>query len=400
MSEYIYKAKGEEGDKEGTIIAENEVEAARILKDKGLIPVVLKRQKEKKKRSLSLFSRISVTDKLMFTRNLMVMTKADLPLPRSLQVISGQMENKKFRKVLGDIEKELVKGESFSESLSNHPDVFSSLFVNMIEVGEASGGLSDVLEVLSKQMHRKHELRSEIIGALIYPAVIILAMIAIGVGMLVFVVPKISETFVEIGIDLPPTTQFVINLGNLFRDQWHLFVGGLGLLVFLFLRFKKEERFKESMGWMGMRLPIVSELVEKINAAQTLRALSSLLSVGVSLPSALEITAGVSKNIFYKRELLDSIERVTKGERLSTTLEGKEIYPSLVTQMISVGEETGETSSILDNLADFYEDKVTRFSQNLTSILEPVIMFIVGAAIGFFAISMIQPMYSMIGAMQ
>lgn len=401
MPEFNYKARDEKGRvRQGTVTAENKDEVARQLKNESLTPVSLKEKKKKGSVEISFLTRISTTDKLMFTRNLTVMTRAGLSLPRSLEVISLQLDNKKFKEVLEEIRVQIIKGEGFSDGLAKHPKVFSKLFVSMIRVGEKGGKLGDVLEVLGRQMERKHELESEIMGALIYPIVIILAMIGIGIGMLVFVVPKISATFTEIGIELPASTRFVMGLGGFMKNNWYLIIGGLVALVFSFISLKKQTWFKKGMSWFSMRLPIVSPLIERINAASTLRALSSLISAGVSLPEALDIMSDISSNYYYRKNIQEAKEKVIKGETLSSALENRDTYPPLVVQMMAVGEETGETSSILDKLADFYEEKVTRSTQNLASILEPIIMLLVGAAIGFFAISMIKPMYSMMGAIK
>lgn len=404
MPKYLYKAKTEEGeDLKGELVAENSSEVARLLREKGLILISTKRLDKKKKVlsfSLPFFNDVSLSEKMMITRNLRVMISAGLPLPRALKVLSEQTKNKKLVSILKGISKGLREGKSFSDCLAEHKDVFSDLYLSMVRVGEKGGTLEDSLGVLSRQMERQHELKSEITGALIYPSVIILAMCGIGAAMIVLVVPKIAATFEELGTELPATTKFVIGLGTAVSSYWYLFlVGGLGLVV-LFSQLLKMEAVKRVTSYIGLKAPFISDLVKKINAAYTLRSLSSLISAGVPLPESLDVMATTSSNYYYQKAIRRAREEVKKGEKLSNLLEGKGIYPSLVIQMLAVGEETGETSTILDKLADFYEDQVARSMKNLASVIEPVIMLLIGGVVGFFAISMIQPMYSMLSAIQ
>jgi len=271
----------------------------------------------------------------------------------------------------------------------------------MIKVGEETGTLEKVLEVLSLQMERENDLKSKIKGAMVYPAVIICAMIGIGILMLVTVVPQLAATFVELDIELPATTRFVIFLGNFLAQKWYLAIIFLFFLVFLFWQFLKTKLGKRMTDSITLKLPIISPMIKNTNSAYTVRTLSSLIAAGVPLPRALEITSRTLGNIYYQNALMEAAEKVRKGEKLSEALKPYEtIYPLTVIQMVSVGEETGETSNVLTRLADFFEEEVSNSTKNLASVIEPVLMLIIGAAVGFFAVSMIQPMYSMLGAIQ
>ncbi len=386
----------------GSLNAEDKSELARELRGKGLVLISAKDEEEDKSSfnfTLPFLNNVSIKEKLMLTRNLKVMISAGLALPRALQTLAAQSQNKKLKEVLEDIRKNVIKGEEFSSCLEKHSDVFSDLFVSMVKVGEASGKLEEVLEVLSRQMERNHELKSEIMGALIYPAVIILAMMGIGMGMLVFVVPKISETFEQLDAELPQTTQFVIGLGNALSTHWYLFLAGAAAAGLFFYYFLRTKLGKKITGYLGLKLPLISPLVKKISSAYSLRSLSSLIKAGVSLPKGLGIIAGTTGNLYYKKALIHSSKEIKKGVKLSEVLgEYDNLYPPLVIEMIAVGEETGETSNILEKLADFYEAEVTNATKNLASVIEPVVMLLIGGAVGFFAISMIQPMYSMLSA--
>ena len=406
MPKYIYTAKTSTGESQtGTMEAKDEHQLARTLRQQGLILIRAElEEKEKKKRkfeiSLPFFGGVSLTEKMMFTRNLQVMIAAGLPLPRAIGTLAEQAKSKKFKKALLGIGEEITRGKSFSDSLSPYSDIFPELFQSMVKVGEEAGTLEEVLTVLSQQMEREHDLKSKVTGAMIYPAIIILAMLGIGILMLIMVVPKLAETFEELAVELPITTKMVIGLANFLVSKWYLVILALFFLFFLFWQLIKTKGGKKIIDMFTLKIPIISPIVKKTNSASTVRTLSSLISAGVPIVRSLEITSGTLGNIYYKIAMAEATEKVRKGGKLSDALKPYEdIYSPIVIQMIAIGEETGETSNILAKLADFFEGEVANATKNLTAVIEPVLMLIIGAAVGFFAISMIQPMYSMLGAL-
>lgn len=409
MPRYFYNAKSLKGESQtGILEAKDEYQLARILRQQGLILIKAElEEKEKKPRfqfggvSLPFLGGVSLVEKMMFTRNLQVMIAAGLPLPRAMEVLSSQAKSKKFKEAISAVKEEISKGKSFSDSLARFPRVFSELFQSMVRVGEESGTLEEVLKVLSSQMERQHELSSKIQGAMIYPAVIICAMLGIGVLMLIMVVPQLSATFKELNIELPLTTRLVIGLADFLIKRWYLFILIVIFAAFLFWQTIQTKIGKRILDNLSLKVPIISPIVRKSNAAYTVRTLSSLIAAGVPIVRALEITAGTLGNAQYKTAIDAAGEQVRKGGKLSEALKPYgNIYPIMVIQMIAVGEETGETSSILVKLADFFEEEVGNATKNLASVIEPVLMLIIGAVVGFFAISMVQPMYSMLGAIQ
>jgi type IV pilus assembly protein PilC len=403
MPKYSFFAKSLEGKTEkGVLEAKDEFELAKALKERGLILIRAEKVKEKKRFQFSLPSRgVPLSEKMFFTRNLKVMISAGVPLPRAILSLSQQAKNKRFKNALEKISEKIVKGEKFSDAISSFPQIFNEFYQNMIKVAEETGRLEEVLEILARQMERENELRSKIIGALIYPAVIVCALIGIGILMLVVVVPKLAETFKELGVQLPLTTRIVISLGTFLEKNFLILFISLIFLIFLFLQFLRTKVGKRIFDKISLSLPIFSSLVKKSNSASTARSLSSLISAGVSLPRALEITGNTLGNVFYKEVLFEAAEKVRKGGKLSESLKPyQKIYPLTLISMIEIGEETGETSEVLSKIADFYESEVSDTAKNLTSIIEPVLMLIIGAAVGFFAISMVQPMYSMMGAIK
>ena len=261
--------------------------------------------------------------------------------------------------------------------------------------------MEGVLSHLTLQLEREHDLRSKIQGALMYPAVVVTAMIGVGVIMLVGVVPNLAKTFKELGVALPPTTRFVIGLGDFLSHQWYI-----ALLLFLVVVFASWRALKSKQGkWfidgLMLRLPLFSSLVRKINSAFFARTLSSLIGAGIPIVKSLEITSTVLDNGRFRRALEDAALQVRKGAKLSQSLKSSgKLYPLVVLQMLEVGEETGQTGEILAKLADFFEEEVNAITKNMASIIEPVLMLLMGAVVGFFAVSMIQPMYSMLGAVK
>jgi len=267
----------------------------------------------------------------------------------------------------------------------------------MVRVGEESGTLEENLGVLTRQMEREEALKSKIKEAMLYPAVIIIAMIGIGVMMLIVVVPKLAQAFAELELELPLTTKIVVGLGTFLAEKWYLAI--LLLIIFIFfsqaaLKIKKGKKILDGL-FLGM--PIISPIVKKTNAAYTVRTLSSLITAGVPLVRSLEIVVETLGNFYFKEAISQSIDKVKKGEKLSQALRPYgNLYPLTVIQMLEVGEETGETSAILEKLGDFFEEEVTNTTKNLTAVIEPILMLIIGGVVGFFAVSMVQPMYSML----
>ena len=271
----------------------------------------------------------------------------------------------------------------------------------MIKVGEESGTLEDVLKVLTEQMEREHDLRSKILGALMYPAVILGAMAGIGVLMLIMVVPKLAETFKELDVELPATTRLVIFLGNFLAEKWYLAILIIVAIVILIRLAARTKQGKKLIDKTILKIPLISSLVKKTNSVYTTRTLSSLITAGVPIVRSLEIVSQSLSNFYFREALKNAAEKVRKGGKLSESLlPYQNIYPSLVLEMVAIGEETGETSAILGKLADFFEEEVTNITKNLSSVIEPILMLIIGGVVGFFAVSMVQPMYSMLGAIE
>ena len=396
-----YTAKGYSGEiKSGQVNVKDERELANQLRSEGFVLTSFNEleNEDDKKIKIKLLDRffgIPISEKMMFTRNLSVMIASGLPLSKALKNLSLQTKNKKFIKVLAVIQEGVQAGSPFSDSLARFPGIFNELFVNMVRVGETGGNLEEVLIILANQLEKEHDLLRKVRGALVYPAVILVAMLGIGVVMMIFVVPQITKIFADMNVELPLLTKFVLNLSNLLVKYWLLVILtsvilAVGLKIFLITK-----PGKKIGGLITINLPLIGKIVVKLNCARFCRIYSSLLKSGVSVTKSLEILSKTLNNFYYQRTFLRAVEGVQKGINLSKIIYAeKKIFPILVPQMIEVGEETGKTEEVLAKLAEFYEEEVSQIPKNLSSIIDPILMLLIGSAVGVFAVSIIKPMYS------
>lgn len=344
-------------------------------------------------------SGISADEKVILTRNLAAMLEAGLTTSRALGVMEKQTKNKKLKSVLNSLINDVKRGSTLSAGLLKFKHIFSPLLISMVKAGEEAGKLSQSLRVVSTQMDRANRLRKKIRGALMYPSIVLIAMVGIGILMLIYVVPTLTQTFEELGTDLPATTQGVIAVSNFLSTHTLLSLGMLGAIVACFVYGLRTKAGQRAADWVTLHLPVISGLVKETNAARTTRTLSSLLSAGVEMVTSISITREVVQNSFYQKVLLEAEQGVVKGETLAEPFErAGTLYPPLVAEMVAVGEETGRLSKLLQETAEFYEESVEQQTKDLSTIIEPFLMLIIGAAVGFFAISMIAPIYSLSGS--
>ncbi len=397
---FLYKAKLKNGEIfEGTMDAIDRFSLSRELKSRGNIPISIKEKKDNFFSFLSIFqrafSRIKTEELIIFTKNLSGMLQAGLSLFRALSVLNKQTKNTAFNKILTSLSNEINAGGTLSSGFMKFPNVFSKLFVSITRAGEESGNLDDALSEISMNLEKAHSLTKKIKGALIYPGVILSAMILVGVLMFAFVVPTLASTFKELGVQLPASTRFIIFLGNFFYQYLILsFVLIIGF-IFIIISFLKASFMKKYVDFIIIRLPIIGNLSKELNTARTTRTISSLLLSGVSITRAIEITEDVVQNIYYKKVLNKAKEEIEKGAPFSKAFEeNQNLFPIMMTEMVQVGEETGKLSDMLLQVASFYEGEIENKTKNLSVIIEPVLMVFIGATVGFFAISMISPLYS------
>lgn len=399
MPKYFYTATSFDGEpKSGILEAKDESELAKLLRKEGYVLISSSLEKQKKKiQILSKLTKVPLKEKLFFTRNFRLMIKAGVPLPKSLRILATQTRNEKFKSALLKIREEVTKGKKISDCLKVFPDIFSDFFCSMVKTGEETGNLEEVLENITQQMERTYELRSKVKGALVYPAVIVVAMMGIGILMLVVVIPKLAATFDELGIELPFTTRLIISLASFMIKFWPVFIIIGLILFFLMKQTLKTKKGGKLFDKVVLKIPLVASIIKETNTAYTARTLGALFSSGVPVVESLEITSKILDNFYFKKAMEEASKEIKKGNKLSEALKPfAHIYPFSFSEMIAIGEETGETSQILEKLADFSESEVENLTKNLASAIEPIIMIIIGTAVGFFAVSMIQPMYSML----
>lgn len=345
---------------------------------------------------LSNFGAVSDKDKIFFTQNLQVMIRSGLPLDRSLKTLAQQVKNKKFKKIIADLAASTEKGVAFTESLSKYEPIFGQLFISMVAAGEISGRLEDVLKQIHLQLKKAHELKSRIIGAMIYPLIVITAMILIGIGMIIFVVPKITSVFSEMKAELPLATKILIGLSDfIINNGWFSFL--LAIIFIMAIIFTvKHETTKYYYHCLFLKLPLLSPIVKKINLAKFARTLSSLLKTDIALVKSFEITSQILGNRLYRRSLISSLSNLKEGVTLTQVLQKHpDLYPPIIIQMVAAGEETGAVDEILTELADFYEEEIDQFMKTLPTVIEPLLLLILGVGVGAMAVAIIMPMYSL-----
>lgn len=331
---------------------------------------------------------------ISFARNLGAMIEAGLPLSRALSVIERQSRNLKFKSIINSIRDNVQEGVPFSEALAKH-DVFPPLFVSMVGSGQESGNIADSLQNIAGQMDRTYKLKKKIRGAMMYPAIVTIVMLIVAVIMLIFIVPTLSATFEELNVELPITTQIVIALSTFMREYTVLALATVVLFIGGLMYSYRTKKGREIVDKVIIKIPIMGELVREVNSARTAATLSSLLAAGVEIVEAIDITENVVQNVHYQRVLKEVRESVEKGTAMSEVFKKNEkLYPPFVSEMVAVGEETGKLSEVLGRVAAFYEDDVEQRTKDMSTIIEPILMVVVGAAVGFFAVSMITPMYS------
>lgn len=394
------KAINKDGDTYTSVIdAENKYAVNETIKNEGGVLVSAEEASDKKSSfnfSINIFGKVKTKDKIFFARNLGAMLEAGLSAPRAFAVMGKQSRNKNLKKILVTINDDLAKGKTLSESMAMFPETFPSLFVSMVHAGEESGSLASTLKVIAEQMENSYMLTKKVKGALMYPGIILTAMVGIAFFMLTYVVPTLTKTFTDLHVDLPLPTRIVIGLSNFLKD--HIFLSLFLILAFIVaLIFAGRTAIgKRLSDWLVLHIPVIAPLVHEINAARTARTFSSLLSAGVDMVAATEITRDVLQNSYYKQVLTEANVVIQKGDPLSQVFAGAgKLYPPFVSEMIAVGEETGQLAQMFKEVAVFYEVDVDQKTKDMSTIIEPFLMIVIGLAVGFFAVSMIVPIYSL-----
>jgi type IV pilus assembly protein PilC len=338
-------------------------------------------------------------EKIFFTQNLAAMFKSGLSAARALKTLALQADNPKFKRALFKIYRNVEKGERIADSMAKYPKIFTPIFTNMVRAGESSGQLEEVLRELTRQLKRSHELKAKIKGALMYPMAILIAMVLIGSGMIIFVIPKLIGIFTEMNVDLPLATRMLIGLSGFVNNYIYIVAPAVILTVFGTFYYTRKGIGQKIWHKIILSFPVIKTISQKINLAKISRTLSSLLETDMPIVDSFNLTSNVISNIYYKESLNAIAKNVEKGQSIASQMKSYEnLYPPVIQQMIMIGEETGEISSILNQLAEFYEEDVSQTMDSLPSLIEPILIVVLGAAVGGMAIAIILPMFSLSAA--
>ena len=398
---FSYKAKkGDDSTYEGIFIGESKTDLFNKIKQTNDVLVSYKvdtgnKPKEALEKFLGSFSKVKMIDKIIFARNLANMLEAGLSLTRSISVMEKQSKNKKLKNIYRELNSDISAGKTFHDALNRWNTVFPPVFISMVKAGEESGNMADSLKSVATQMEATYKLQKKIKGAMMYPGVIFSVMIIIGIIMMTFVVPKLTATFADVKAELPGSTKFVIFMSEFLRNHYILLPVGLLILMVIIYQVLHTKEGRNAFDKIVIKLPIFGTLIKESNSAKTARTLSSLIGSGVDLIQSVDITSEVLQNNLYKKVMSEVRINVEKGKPMSDVFNQYEnLYPIFVSEMVNVGEETGKLATMLQGVAVFYENEVDQKTKDLSTIIEPILMVFIGVAVGFFAISMITPMYS------
>lgn len=397
---FTYKARDKKGKIiENTIQAADRQDAASILKSESLQVLTIKSHEEKAR--ILFGGRVSVAEKAAFCRFLATMLRAGLSLPEAVEIIKKESANKTLKKILTDISSQTLKGKSLSTVLGKYPTIFDPIFLTIVKAGEETGTLDQAFDYLSKQLSASHELSQKIKGSLMYPAVVISAMMGVGLLMLFFVLPKISGIFLKMNLELPLMTKLILNLGQFIdKNTFVVLIGVLAVIFLAVLALFIEESRRVLLNFLA-KIPAIKKIMQQIDVARFARTLSTLLKSGVPITDALNVAAGSLHQPKLRRQAEKFSEGIVKGESLSEILtKNHQAFPLIVVQTIRTGEKTGSLEMVLKELAEFYEQEVEHQLKRLTSLLEPVLMLLIGVVVGAMVVMIIAPIYSIIGGLQ
>lgn len=397
MSIFQYKAKDSGGNVyTGLVEGSTEAEAVELLKEKGLSIVFVKLEEERISVSqVPILGRIKPKDVVIFSRQFAVMISANVALVQALKIVVDQTENAKMKMIVSEVADEIDAGARLSEALSKHPKVFSNFFVSVIRSGETSGKLDEVLGYLADEMEKDYDMMSKIKGAMIYPAFVFSGLLGVGMVMMVFVVPKLTAILTESGAELPVATKILISVSAFMTDYWWLLLIILAGAVFGAKLVAQTDPGRRLIDFLKLRMPVFGKLFQRIYLVRFTRSMHTLLVGGVNITKGLKITSDVVSNKIYKDLIDQTVKDVEDGNSISGVFSNSKEIPKMVSQMMSIGEKTGKLDVVLKRLTDFYAREIANIVANLMTLMEPLIMVVMGVAVGIMVAAIIMPMYNM-----
>ena len=389
-----------------TLEASSPAEARRNLRSRGILPTTLIRKEtnnpvasNKPAQGFNLGgffeAKISIKEKALFANKLSAMVDAGVPIMRSLDLMRRQQKSALFRRALAAMTDDVNQGGTLASAMRRWPKVFDNLSIAMVEAGEAGGVLDETLKRLAKLLEENARLQNQLKAAMGYPVTVLVIAILVFLGMTIFMIPTFADIFAQLGADLPIFTQMMLNLSNLLRSSFSIFlVGGLVAGIFIFSRYYATRLGRRQVDGVLLKLPLFGELLQKTASAQFCRTMSSLSKAGVPILMSLEILQDTTSNSVVSDAISNSRNDISEGMPLSTALALKRVFPDMMVSMLAIGEETGEMDAMLSKVADFYEDEVTTTVKTLTSLIEPVMIVVVGGIVASILVAMYLPMFS------
>jgi type IV pilus assembly protein PilC len=399
---YAFRAVDGVGIKhKGEVEADSPQGVAELLKGRGLVPLEVKLKSKSMELSFDRFTRVTLEDLALMTRQLSTMISSGLSLMRAFMVLESQIENKRLKATVIEIRQHIESGASLSDALARHPKIFSQLYVAMIRAGETGGFLESSLLRIADQLEAQNKLRRQVRSAMVYPAVVSSIAVCVVSAMLIFIIPVFAGVFKQFGGQMPSLTVHTIDASNVMRHQWYFVIFGTVAVVIAFRKWKASKMGRPVWDRMRLKAPAkIGSVVQKIALARWARTLSSLTSAGVPMLEAIDVTGRTAGNTVVESAMAAVHNSVQGGGTIAAALANEPIFPSLVTNMVRVGEETGALDSTLSKVADFYEEQVEAAVKALTSILEPIMIAVVGSVVGFMILAMYLPMFHVYDAIK
>jgi type IV pilus assembly protein PilC len=395
MSTYVFKTLDLAGVKaRGEVDADSKQAVSDQLKARGLIVLDIADKRASREIELGFLKTVKASELAIFARQLSTMINSGMSILRSLYVLEEQTESKFLKETIVAVRKDVEAGLPLSDSMARHPKVFNPLFVAMTQAGEMGGVLEGALMRVANQLEKDASLRRQVKSAMVYPALVVTFSILVMMALVAFLVPVFEKVFQEFGGELPALTQVSVFLSHMVTGYWWAIFGGTGLAIFLFIKWKSSSWGRPQWDHFRLHLPVkIGTIVQQIAVARWSRTLASLTGAGVPLLQALEITGRTGGNVAVEEAMDGVIASVKRGGTIAAPLAKAPIFPTMVSHMVGVGEETGALDSMLDKVAEFYEDQVEASVKALTSILEPVMIVVIGSMVGFIVISMYLPLF-------
>jgi len=398
---YVWKGRTVAGEiQTGELTLDSQDEALAALRKRRIIISSVREKKADVKLGLPKFGGPGVTtrDLAIFTRQFATMINAGLPLVQCLDILSKQTEKETFRHVIGQVMRDVEAGTTLAEALGKkeHSKVFDELFVNMVEAGEAGGILDNILQRLATYIEKAEALKRKIKAAMVYPAVVLSVAVLATSFMLIFIIPTFARMFTGFGAELPLPTKIVMGLSSFLRAYWWALIGGMIAAVVAIQRYYLNEKGRVQIDTLLLKIPVLGDVLRKGAVARFTRTLSTLISSGVPILNGLDITARTSGNRVIENAIMAARSSIREGETISAPLRQSTVFPPMVVQMISVGEETGALDDMLTRIADFYDDEVDTAVDSLTSLIEPIMIVVMGTIVGGMVIAMYLPMFKLI----